>query len=44
MKLKITREWLMAQLAKLDAAGVDEIADAGMPGQIMVCKLQLHAI
>lgn len=31
MKLRITREWLAAQLAKLDAAGLSEIPDIGMP-------------
>lgn len=44
MKINITREWLAAQLAKLDAAGIDEIPDVGLPSQIMVCKLQLHSV
>lgn len=44
MKMHITREWLMSKLAQLDAAGVDEIADAGVPGSVMVCKLQLHEV
>jgi hypothetical protein len=43
MKLNITRKWLLAQLAEMDAAGVDEFADAGVPGAVMVCKLQLHS-
>lgn len=42
MKMNITREWLLAKLAELDAAGVEECADAGVPHQAMVCKLQLH--
>jgi hypothetical protein len=44
MKLNITRDWLMAKLAEMDAAGVDEFADAGVPEPVMVCKLQLHEI
>lgn len=43
MKMQITREWLLDTLAQMDAAGVDEIADAGVPGAVMVCKLRLNS-
>lgn len=44
MKINITREWLADKLAKLDAAGIDEIPDIGLPGRVMVCKLTLNEL